>query len=311
MPSRCSCPNSTRGSTPARRSSRASLPGSWPKLTTTPDVRLKPGDRVGSLEVVSAPGHTPGHSAFLDTRDRSLIAGDTFTTIGSPQVTNHYYWRFPLATMATWDRDQGPRVGAAPCARLTRRCSSSATAAPVRQPGAAMDPCDHQRGRLMGRSGYNTQWVVTFGGMVADEVGFDQLTLARLAKRMKHAHAVAVRPRRGARRPAAADRRARRAASSVDGSPPPPSGRSGEEALGAIAAAYRAFAAEHPGVYAAVERAPAFGVDPEAAREPVDAVVAALQGYGLSGDDADPRGADGPGSTARVRRAGGSAVASR
>ena len=38
------------------------LPGSWPKLTTTPDVRLKPGDRVGSLEVVAAPGHTPGHS---------------------------------------------------------------------------------------------------------------------------------------------------------------------------------------------------------------------------------------------------------
>src|SRR5947209_2824221 len=68
------------------------LPGGWPTIKTTPDVRLQPGDRVGSLEVVAAPGHTPGHSAFIDTRDRALIAGDTFTTIGSVQVSNHFYW---------------------------------------------------------------------------------------------------------------------------------------------------------------------------------------------------------------------------
>ena len=45
------------------------LPGSWPKLDTVPDVRLAPGDRVASLEAVAAPGHTPGHFAFLDARD--------------------------------------------------------------------------------------------------------------------------------------------------------------------------------------------------------------------------------------------------
>jgi glyoxylase-like metal-dependent hydrolase (beta-lactamase superfamily II) len=82
------------------------LPGSWPKLQTVPDVRLKPGDRVGSLEVVASPGHTPGHVAFLDTRDRTLIAGDAFTTIGSVAVSNHFYLRFPLAAMATFDKDQ-------------------------------------------------------------------------------------------------------------------------------------------------------------------------------------------------------------
>src|SRR5215471_18101513 len=49
------------------------LTGSWPTLKTAPDVRLQPGDRVGSLEVVSSPGHTPGHIAFLDTRDQTLI----------------------------------------------------------------------------------------------------------------------------------------------------------------------------------------------------------------------------------------------
>ena len=80
------------------------LPGSWPKLATKPDVLLQPGDRVGSLEVVASPGHTPGHVAFLDTRDGSLIAGDVFTAIGPPAVTCHYRTRFPLATMATWDR---------------------------------------------------------------------------------------------------------------------------------------------------------------------------------------------------------------
>ena len=80
------------------------LPGSWPELETKPDVLLEPGDRVGSLEVIGAPGHTPGHVAFLDTRDRTLIAGDVFTTYGSAAVTNHFYWRFPLAAMATWDK---------------------------------------------------------------------------------------------------------------------------------------------------------------------------------------------------------------
>src|SRR3954451_16655956 len=63
------------------------VPGGWPKdLKTTPDVRLAAGDRVGSLEVVASPGHTPGHVAFLDTRDRTLIAGDAFTTFGGVAV---------------------------------------------------------------------------------------------------------------------------------------------------------------------------------------------------------------------------------
>ena len=80
------------------------LPGSWPKVQWAPDVRLAPGDRVGSLEVVASPGHSPGHISFLDTRDRTLIAGDVFTSYGHVAVTNSFYWRFPFATMATWDK---------------------------------------------------------------------------------------------------------------------------------------------------------------------------------------------------------------
>jgi glyoxylase-like metal-dependent hydrolase (beta-lactamase superfamily II) len=82
------------------------LPGSWPKLTTKPDVLLRGGERVGSLEVIPAPGHSPAHVAYLDRRDRTLIAGDVYTTYGNAAVTNHFYLRFPFAAMATWDKSR-------------------------------------------------------------------------------------------------------------------------------------------------------------------------------------------------------------
>jgi glyoxylase-like metal-dependent hydrolase (beta-lactamase superfamily II) len=81
------------------------LPGSWPKnVKTVPDVRLVGGERIASLETIPTPGHTPGHMAFLDTRDGTLIAGDVFTSYGKVAVTTHFYLRFPLAYIATWDR---------------------------------------------------------------------------------------------------------------------------------------------------------------------------------------------------------------
>jgi glyoxylase-like metal-dependent hydrolase (beta-lactamase superfamily II) len=82
------------------------LPGSWPDLETKPDVLLEPGDHVGSLEVIETPGHTPGHVAFLDTRDRTVIGGDVFTTLGGTAVSSHFTLPFPLAAMATWDKER-------------------------------------------------------------------------------------------------------------------------------------------------------------------------------------------------------------
>jgi glyoxylase-like metal-dependent hydrolase (beta-lactamase superfamily II) len=79
-------------------------PGNWPKLPKGPEVRLVGAERIGHLEAIPSPGHTPGHFSFLDTRDRSLIAGDVFTSYGRVAVSSHFYWRFPLAQMATWDR---------------------------------------------------------------------------------------------------------------------------------------------------------------------------------------------------------------
>ena len=114
------------------------LPGGWPKLETVPDVRLRAGDRVGSLEVIANPGHTPGHVALFDTRDRSLIAGDTFTTVGRPEVASHRNLRFPLAAMATWD---GPTT--LESARALRALDPAVLVVghggPLRDPGVALD----------------------------------------------------------------------------------------------------------------------------------------------------------------------------
>ena len=80
------------------------LRGSWPKrVQTRPDVRLSGGERIGSIEVIPSPGHTPGHMAFLDTRDRTLIAGDTYTSYVRVEIPNHLLQPFPLAAMGTQD----------------------------------------------------------------------------------------------------------------------------------------------------------------------------------------------------------------
>jgi glyoxylase-like metal-dependent hydrolase (beta-lactamase superfamily II) len=114
------------------------LPGSWPKLKTRPDVRLQAGDRVGSLEVVASPGHTPGHVSFLDTRDRSLIAGDVFTSIGGLKVSDRMTFPFPLAAMATWDKAKD-RESARALRALEPTLLVVGHGQAVRSPSAAMD----------------------------------------------------------------------------------------------------------------------------------------------------------------------------
>ncbi len=80
------------------------LRGSYPGTRTRPTRLLRAGDRVGSLEVVPAPGHTPGHAALLDVRDRTLIAGDAYSSLGGVATTARANPRFPLPALATWDR---------------------------------------------------------------------------------------------------------------------------------------------------------------------------------------------------------------
>jgi glyoxylase-like metal-dependent hydrolase (beta-lactamase superfamily II) len=80
------------------------LRGGYPKVQTRPTREIAAGERVGSLEVLASPGHTPGHVAFLDTRDRTVYCGDTYSTLGGVWTTAKVNPKFPLPGMATWDR---------------------------------------------------------------------------------------------------------------------------------------------------------------------------------------------------------------
>jgi glyoxylase-like metal-dependent hydrolase (beta-lactamase superfamily II) len=112
--------------------------GSYPGTRTRPTRLLSAGDRVGSLEVVASPGHTPGHVAFLDTRDGTLIAGDAFSTVGGVATPAKASPRFPLPYLASWHRPT-----ALASARALRALDPSRLAVGhgpvVDAPGAAMD----------------------------------------------------------------------------------------------------------------------------------------------------------------------------
>ena len=117
---------------------KSKLRGGWPGARTKPTRTFEPGERIGSLEVVAAPGHTPGHIAFLDTRDRTLIAGDAFSTLGGVETSAKVNPRFPLPTLATWHRPTALETARA------LRALDPARLAPghgkvVESPGDAMD----------------------------------------------------------------------------------------------------------------------------------------------------------------------------
>ena len=83
---------------------QAPVKGFFSHVDWKPDRLRHQGDRVGSLEVVAAPGHTPGHVAFLDVRDRGLIAGDALQTRGGIAVSGVLRPLFPFPAMATWHK---------------------------------------------------------------------------------------------------------------------------------------------------------------------------------------------------------------
>jgi glyoxylase-like metal-dependent hydrolase (beta-lactamase superfamily II) len=76
--------------------------GSYTGAKTAPTRTVGHGDRIASLEVVATPGHTPGHIALLDTRDRTVYCGDVFSTIGGVASSAKLYPRFPPIRMGTW-----------------------------------------------------------------------------------------------------------------------------------------------------------------------------------------------------------------
>lgn len=78
--------------------------GGFTPVVTEPTRLLVEGERVGSLEVIASPGHTPGHIAFFDGRDGTLIAGDAFTSTAGLSTAGSFRLLFPFPAMATWDK---------------------------------------------------------------------------------------------------------------------------------------------------------------------------------------------------------------
>jgi glyoxylase-like metal-dependent hydrolase (beta-lactamase superfamily II) len=108
------------------------------KVDWKPDRLLKPGDRVGSLEVVASPGHTPGHVSFLDVRDRSLIAGDAFQTRGGIAVSGVLRPLFPFPALATWNK-QAALASATALRALQPSLLAVGHGNAIRDPAEAMD----------------------------------------------------------------------------------------------------------------------------------------------------------------------------
>ena len=76
--------------------------------------------------------------SFFDTRDRTLIAGDAFTTMGGVGVPTKMLQKFPLAATATDDKDAA-RASAKALRALEPALLVAGHGAAVRQPLVAMD----------------------------------------------------------------------------------------------------------------------------------------------------------------------------
>jgi glyoxylase-like metal-dependent hydrolase (beta-lactamase superfamily II) len=71
---------------------------------TKPTRLVDDQDHAGSLKVIATPGHTPGHISVIDTRDRTLIAGDAITTLGRVAISGDLVWRWPFPALSTWNK---------------------------------------------------------------------------------------------------------------------------------------------------------------------------------------------------------------
>ena len=129
--------------------------------------------------------------------------------------------------------------------------------------------------------------VLDYASALADEEGLEQLSLARVAEQIgikipslyNHVDGLP-----GLRRELAL-RGGRELLDELRGAAV---GRSGDHAVRAMAAAYRAYALAHPGLYAALQRAPAPGDEEHGivAAQMVGLLRAVLAGYDLKDDDA-------------------------
>ncbi|OCC11686.1 TetR/AcrR family transcriptional regulator [Streptomyces sp. PTY087I2] len=140
----------------------------------------------------------------------------------------------------------------------------------------------------MVRAGLTAERVTIAGAELADEAGLDQVTMSRVARRLGvkdaslYTHVRSLEDLRGRIALLAADEKTIRIAEAT-------AGRSGRDALVAYANAWREYAHQHPGRYAATQ-AP-IRIDPELTakapgpRRAVELTYGMLRGYGLAEPD--------------------------
>ncbi|WP_351235778.1 WHG domain-containing protein [Streptomyces sp. NPDC002133] len=137
----------------------------------------------------------------------------------------------------------------------------------------------------MARAGLNTERLTRAGAELADEVGFDQVTVSALARRFDvkvaslYSHLKSSQDLKTKIALLALEELADRAAEAL-------AGRAGKDALAAFADVYRDYAREHPGRYAAAQ----LRLTPEAAAagaggRHAQMTRAILRGYDLTEPD--------------------------
>lgn len=136
----------------------------------------------------------------------------------------------------------------------------------------------------MARAGLDADIVVRRASAIIDDHGVDALTLARVASELgvatpslyKHIDGLSDLLRRVAAA-TTAEFAARLGAATR--------GRSGRDALQAIADAYRRFARDHPGTYQLIQRPAGTKEWVMAASDALSSIAAALSGYGVKEED--------------------------
>jgi len=75
------------------------------KLKTVPERLLVEGDRIGLLEVIHTPGHTPGSISLFNPQSRHIIVGDAMQTKGKIAISGQLVPLFPFPMLATWSKE--------------------------------------------------------------------------------------------------------------------------------------------------------------------------------------------------------------
>ncbi|MFD6276330.1 TetR/AcrR family transcriptional regulator [Streptomyces sp. NPDC060209] len=140
----------------------------------------------------------------------------------------------------------------------------------------------------MARVGLTAERVTIAGAELADEVGFEQVSMSQVARRLGvkdaslYTHVRGLEDLRGRIALLAADEKTIRIAEAS-------AGRAGRDALIAFADAWRTYAREHPGRYTATQTPiqidPGLAAEARGPRRAVELTYGMLRGYGLAEPD--------------------------